>query len=89
MSKAGNIRGCFDDVFDGVSVSDKLRELLVNPDSENADVFSPDQQRELIFHIFKALCVGGAICQPDDRLEDYTGATKTLYKVRPRCDGKL
>lgn len=68
-------------MFDGVTVSDKLRELLVNPESENTNlVFSPDQQRELLFHVFKALCVGGAICQPDERLEAYTQATKVLYK---------
>lgn len=70
-------------MFDGVTVSDKLRELLVNPESENTNlVFSPDQQRELLFHVFKALCVGGAICQPDERLEAYTQATKVLYKVK-------
>lgn len=81
VTGTGNIRGCFDDVFDGIGVADKLREVLVNPDSENADAFSPEQQHELIFHVFKALCVGGAVCQPDDRLEAYMQATKLLYKV--------
>ena len=63
-------------------MSDRLRELLLNPDSDNADVFHPDQRQELLFHVFRALCVGGGVCQPDDRLEAYTQATKTLYKVR-------
>lgn len=86
MSESGSIRGCYDNVFDGISVSDKLRELLANPDSENAaddagGVFSPQQKHELIFHVFKALCIGGAVCQPDDRLEKYTHATKMVYKV--------
>lgn len=81
VSKTGNIRGCFPDVFDGVTVSDKLRELLVNPDSENADAFSATQQEELLFHVFRALSVGGGVCQPDDSLEPYTKAAKALYKV--------
>lgn len=81
VGDSGNIRGCYSDVFDGVTVSDKLRELLVNPESENADVFSADQTRQLLFHVFKTLCVGGGVCQPDDRLEAYTQATKALYKV--------
>ncbi|CAM9460858.1 unnamed protein product [Scytosiphon promiscuus] len=80
VSQSGNIRGCFPDVFDGVTVSDRLRELLVNPDSENADVFSSDQQEELLFHIFRALSVGGGVCQPHDSLEPYTTAVKALYK---------
>ncbi|CAB1099951.1 unnamed protein product [Ectocarpus sp. CCAP 1310/34] len=80
VSKSGNIRGCFPDVFDGVTVSDKLRELLVNPDSENADAFSPAQQEELLFHVFRVLAVGGGVCQPDDSLEPYTKAAKALYK---------
>eukprot|EP00903_Cladosiphon_okamuranus_P011948 g11222.t1 len=80
VSKSGNIRGCFPEVFEGVTVSDKLRELLVNPDSENADVFSEDQQQELLFHVFRALSVGGGVCQSDDNLEPYTVATKALYK---------
>lgn len=82
VSESGNIRGCYDDVFNGVTVNDKLRELLVNPDSDNADTFSPDQQRELLFHVFKALCIGSGICQPDEKLKPYMEATKTLYKVR-------
>ena len=81
MSKSGNIRGCFPDVFEGVTVSDKLRELLVNPDSENTDAFSEKQQQELLFHVFRALSIGGGVCQSDDNLEPYTVATKALYKV--------
>lgn len=82
VSESGNIRGCYDEVFDGVTVSDKLRELLANPASANADaVFSKDRKGELLLHVFKALCIGGALCQPNDKLEAYTNATKTLYKV--------
>lgn len=81
VSQSGNIRGCFPEVFGGVTVSDKLRELLVNPDSENADVFSADQQKEVLFHVFRALSVGGGVCQPDDSLQPYTIAAKALYKV--------
>ena len=30
----GHIRGCFEDVFDGMTVNDKLREMLINEESE-------------------------------------------------------
>lgn len=82
MTDSGRIRGCYEETFDGLSVSDKLREILVNPDSEDAGVFTPDQERELLFHLFKALCIGGAICQPHDHLDSYTAAAKAVYKVR-------
>lgn len=86
VRQSGNIHGCFPEVFEGVTVTDKLRELLVNTDSENADTFSEDQQQELLFHVFRALSVGGGVCQPDDNLEPYTIAAKALYKVC-RYDG--
>lgn len=84
VTETGTIRGCYSEDFDGVTVTDKIRELLVNTDTENAHIFSADQQRELIFHLFKALCVGGAICQPSENLDAYMRATKALYKARNR-----
>jgi hypothetical protein len=62
-------------------VSDKLREMLVNEDSENCNVFGEEEQRELIFQIFKLLAIGGGMCQCEDTVNPYLDATKTLYKV--------
>jgi hypothetical protein len=63
-------------------VSDRLRDLLVNPDSESAGLFSDEEQNEFIFHLFTLLCVGGGMCQSEDSVNGYLHVTKTLYKAR-------
>lgn len=50
-------------------VGDKLREMLLNEFSEQADLFSAEEKSELIFHLFKTLAVGGALCQPDSNID--------------------
>lgn len=78
----GSLRRCFDETFDGCSVSDLLREMLVNPDSQHSDLFSPvNDQNELFFKIFRALVIGGPLCQSDDKLQPYENATQALYKA--------
>ena len=46
-----------------LQVSDKLRDMLVNPESENAAIFSQDERAELLLCIFEHLCLGGAMNQ--------------------------
>ena len=67
-TSSGNIRGCFDEQFDGITVGDKLREFLLNEDSENASMYSQEEKNQLIFAIFKIFAVGGAMCQPDSNI---------------------
>jgi Domain of unknown function (DUF4498) len=69
VTSSGNIRGCFDEVFDGITVGDKLREFLLNEDSENAALFSITDRNQFIFSIFKLFAVGGAMCQPDSTIQ--------------------
>ncbi|KAF0701385.1 Aste57867_8087 [Aphanomyces stellatus] len=80
VSKGGYLRKCLDDVYDDCTVNDCLRDMLVNPDSDHADLFSPHEQNEGIFQIFKRLVIGGAMCQPDDMLSEYLAMTKRIYK---------
>ncbi|CAM9443223.1 unnamed protein product, partial [Discosporangium mesarthrocarpum] len=80
VGESGQVRGCYEEYIDGVNASDKLRELMANSESQNAHVFSSAQKSELIFHIFKVLSVGGAMCQPDDSLQRYLEVTKLIYK---------
>lgn len=68
VTLAGNIRGCLEELFDGVPAGDLLREMLLNEDSENAHVLK-DIEKELIFHLFKTLVIGGSMCQPDVSIE--------------------
>ena len=76
----GHIRGCFEEVYDGMTVQDKLRELLINEDSENACIYSEKERKELIYVLFKLLVVGGSMCQPDTNMERYLDMTKGLYR---------
>ncbi|KAG9405465.1 hypothetical protein AC1031_003357 [Aphanomyces cochlioides] len=91
-SKSGYIRKCYDDVYNDCTVSDYLRDMVVNPDSEHASLFSSAEQDEAVFQIFKRLVIGGAMSQPDDNLEPYLSMTKQVYKalvsVRKEADSK-
>jgi len=62
----GLVRGCMDEQIEGITVQDKLREMLINPDSENAGVFKENEKNELIYHLLKLVCVGGAMCQAEE-----------------------
>ncbi|CAK4519528.1 unnamed protein product [Aphanomyces euteiches] len=92
VSKSGYIRKCYDDVYNDCTVSDCLRDMVVNPDSEHASLFSSAEQDEAVFQIFKRLVIGGAMSQPDDNLEPYLSMTKQVYKalvsVRKEADSK-
>ena len=68
-TSTGNIRGCFDEQYDGMTVGDKLREFLLNEDSENASLYNQDEKRQLIFSFFKIFACGGSMCQPDSKIE--------------------
>jgi hypothetical protein len=80
VTESGNIRGCFDEQFDGITVGDKLREMLVNEDSENAYVFTSDEKKQFIYAVFKLFAVGGAMCQPEVTVDRYLDMTKAFYR---------
>ena len=54
--------------------------MLLNPESENIDLFSNEEKDEFLFRLFKHLVVGGILCQYEDNLEPYLEITKILYK---------
>jgi hypothetical protein len=58
------IRKRLEEMIDGVPVGDELRDLLLNPDSEHAELFDPaSEQRELLFRLLKHTVLGGSMCQ--------------------------
>ena len=61
----GMIKGCFEEIYDGISVSDKLRDMLANDDSENASLYTEKEKNEFIFVLFRLLVLGGSMAQPD------------------------
>jgi len=80
MAGGGQIRGCFEEYFDGIQSGDKLREMLLNSDSENAYVFKESERLELIYVLFRLIVLGGSMCQPDDKIDRYLAMTKALYR---------
>ena len=45
--------------------------MFVNEDSENVDVFTGMEKKELIYQLFQIFCVGGGMCQPDTEIDRY------------------
>eukprot|EP00854_Cymbomonas_tetramitiformis_P022181 gene22181-26743_t len=78
--KNGSIVKCMDMQYDGFMVSDLLRDMLVNEDSENAAMYSPEERSQLLYRILHHLALGGPMCQFEDELEPYTETAKRLYK---------
>ncbi|KAJ3114440.1 hypothetical protein HK100_001660 [Physocladia obscura] len=76
----GSIKKCLDEYHDSFVVGDELRALLLMPENEHYDTYSEADRQEFVFHLFKALCLGGRLCQYEDEIEPYLTATKKLYK---------
>ena len=81
VTDSGTIRGCFNETYDGVSVDDLLRDLFVNPDSENYTLYTDDEKNELIYQFMRIFVLGGEMCQPDTDIKRYLENTKNLYKA--------
>lgn len=80
LRKDGVIIKCMEEFVDGFQVSDKLRDMLLNPDSDNAELYSSSERGELLFCIFQHLCLGGAMNQFEDSIDAYLKVSKLLYK---------
>ncbi|GBG24270.1 Thiopurine S-methyltransferase [Hondaea fermentalgiana] len=80
VSDNGHLRKCMDEIHDGATSSTLLTEMLINEESEHADLYTPEEQSELIFRLFRWIAVGGALCQADDNLEPYSDMLRALYK---------
>jgi hypothetical protein len=80
LTRRGEIKKCLDDYKDGFVVSDLLRKCLIMEESDEFSLFSEDDRKEFIFHLFKSLCLGGKLCQYEDRLDIYLESTRKIYK---------
>lgn len=59
---------------------DLVREACWMEESEHWELYSEEERREFLFHIFKRVSTGGASNQYEDFAEPYFEATKALYK---------
>ncbi|KAJ3321666.1 hypothetical protein HDV06_003959 [Boothiomyces sp. JEL0866] len=80
LKGTGEIRKCLDEYYDSFLIGDELRKCLLMPEFKLYDTFSEKDRKEFIFHVFKAVCLGGRLCQYEDVLEPYLHATRHIYK---------
>ncbi|KAJ3252872.1 hypothetical protein HK103_001117 [Boothiomyces macroporosus] len=80
LKATGEIRKCLDEYYESFLIGDELRKCLLMPEFKLYDTFSAKDRKEFIFHVFKAVCLGGRLCQYEDVLEPYLHATKNIYK---------
>ncbi|XP_044143868.1 cilia- and flagella-associated protein 300 [Bufo gargarizans] len=80
VKESGYIAKCLDEYVDEFVVSDELRKVLLLEDFEKYEIFSPSDRQEFLFHLFKHLCLGGAVCQFEDTIDPYLETTKSMYK---------
>ena len=59
--------------------------MLLNEDSESYLEFEEEERCEFLFCLFRHLCIGGQICQYEDKVNVYLDLTKALYKDLIRC----
>ena len=74
------IKQCMDIWHGGLTLSNKLQELLVAEESENFEMYTSAERKELLFRLFRHLVIGGGLCQYEDRVQPYYDATKKMYK---------
>jgi hypothetical protein len=83
--ETGYIRKCYDVTVDGVTVSDLLRDMLLNEESDHAELFSADEKAEFIYDLFRMVCTGGSMSQYEDDWNPYLTVTK-VRDVGHLCD---
>lgn len=75
------INKCLDDVVEGFPVADALREFLLREESDNYELYSPEERSEFLFRLLQHCCLGGSMCQFEDHLDTYLDVAKRLYKA--------
>eukprot|EP00472_Partenskyella_glossopodia_P006992 CAMPEP_0197518560 /NCGR_PEP_ID=MMETSP1318-20131121/3775_1 /TAXON_ID=552666 /ORGANISM="Partenskyella glossopodia, Strain RCC365" /LENGTH=382 /DNA_ID=CAMNT_0043068999 /DNA_START=206 /DNA_END=1351 /DNA_ORIENTATION=- len=81
VTPSGKIRGCFEDIIEGITINNLLRKCLVDEDDENFEIFDEGDRNELIFNLFSHIVIGGgSLNQYEDMIEPYIDTCKKLYK---------
>lgn len=77
----GSICGCIPEYVEGgYEVNQEMGKVLLMPETQNYDIFSDDDRKELIFRIFQHLTLGGPLNQYEDEIGPYFDTTKSFYK---------
>ncbi|CAD5116654.1 DgyrCDS5522 [Dimorphilus gyrociliatus] len=78
--ESGALCKCLDEYIDEFIASDELRKMMLSEESDYYDIFDESEKSELLFRLFRHLCIGGQVCQYEDELQPYLDITKGLYK---------
>ncbi|PAA57442.1 hypothetical protein BOX15_Mlig023179g2 [Macrostomum lignano] len=76
----GQIKRCFDEWIDEVQISDNLRQMLLNEDSEAYLLYDEPERNEFLFRLLLHFAIGGRLCQFEDSIHPYLDIVKALYK---------
>lgn len=63
VRESGSVVKCFDEPYGDFLISDRLRECLLQEESDLYTTFSQSERHEFIFRLFKHLQLGGRINQ--------------------------
>ncbi|XP_020288836.1 uncharacterized protein C11orf70 homolog [Pseudomyrmex gracilis] len=77
---SGTICKRYDTQIEDFLVSDNLRGMLLDEESEEYNLYSENEKSEFIFRIFQMLVLGGILCQFEDVIQPYLDVTKRIYK---------
>ncbi|XP_005102588.2 cilia- and flagella-associated protein 300 [Aplysia californica] len=78
--ESGDVKKCFDEFIGDFTISDNLRQMLLNEDSDVFCEFNEKEREEFLFLLFSHICLGGRLCQYEDNIQPYLEVTKALYK---------
>lgn len=78
--ETGYIKKDFEEIYEGITLTDKLKGALVNPEDENYCVFDEKTRNEFLFKVFMHICIGGSLNQYEDYAGEYFNLTKKFYK---------
>lgn len=74
------IRKCLETYVDDFLITDKLRLMLLDKESDQYNLYSESERNQFLFCLFKHLCIGGEWCQYEDNIKQYLDITQTIYK---------
>ena len=63
VRESKSIVKCYDEMYGDIMISDELRKMLLQDNSDNYEVYSEKDRSEFLFCIFKHICLGGSVCQ--------------------------
>lgn len=71
---------CQEDDIGGFTIDDNLRNIILNEDYQNFNLYSESDRKQFIWRIFCHLCLGGEWCQYEFTINPYLTVAKSIYK---------